>query len=156
MAGGGRRLPTESIAKPFTINQLILAFWRHAEQHYRHEDGTPTNELTDYRYSLRPLRELYGDSPAEEFSPLRLKAVRQRMIESDLCRSVINQRVGRIVRMFRWGVSEELVAETVYRAHTTVRGLEKGRCAARETEPVRPATRSRRAMPAACTCPRRN
>lgn len=135
---GGRRMPSQGIGEAFTVNQLILAFWEHARQHYRHEDGTPTNELTDYRYSLRPLRELYGDMPADEFSPLRLKAVRQRMIESDLCRSVINQRVGRIVRMFRWGVSEELVPETVYRALTTVRGLEKGRCSARESEPVRP------------------
>lgn len=135
---GGRRLSADPIGEAYSINQLILDFWRHAEQHYRHEDGTHTNELTDYRYSLRPLRELYGDMPADEFSPLRLKAVRQKMIESGLCRTVINQRVGRIVRMFRWGVSEELVPETVYRALTTVRGLEKGRCAARESEPVRP------------------
>lgn len=134
----GRRVPPKSVGEAFTVNQLILAFWGHAQQHYRYEDGTPTNELTDYRYSLRPLRELYGDMPADEFSPLRLKAVRQRMIASGLCRTVINQRVGRIVRMFRWSVSEELVPETVYRALTSVRGLEKGRCDAREGEPVRP------------------
>jgi hypothetical protein len=54
----GRRLPTPQGAPDLTVNDLILAFWRHAEQHYRREDGTPTNELNDYRLSLRPLREL--------------------------------------------------------------------------------------------------
>src|SRR3954447_25534441 len=35
-----------------TVNELILAFWtRHAEQHYRHADGTPTGELGNFRDS---------------------------------------------------------------------------------------------------------
>ena len=95
-----------------TVNELIVAFWRRAEQHYRREDGTPTNELNDYRLSLRPLRELYGPTPAADFSPLKLKAVRQLMIDADLCRGVVNQRVARIVRMFKWAVAEEMVPET--------------------------------------------
>ncbi len=50
---GGRILalagtPTGAIAS-ISINEIILAFWRHAEEHYRHRDGTPTNELTDCR-----------------------------------------------------------------------------------------------------------
>jgi integrase len=61
----------------------------------------------------------YGDQPA-------------------LARGVINQRVGRIVRMFKWAVAEEIVPETVYRALATVRGLEMGRTEARESEPVGP------------------
>jgi integrase len=40
--------------------------------------------------------------------------------------------------MFKWGVAEEMVPESVWRALTTVRGLEKGRSSARETEPVTP------------------
>lgn len=47
---GGRRILLEPISESFTINQLILAFWRHAEQHYRHEDGTPTNERKALKY----------------------------------------------------------------------------------------------------------
>jgi integrase len=58
--------------------------------------------------------------------------------QPSLARGVINQRVGRIVRMFKWAVSEELVPETVYRALAAVRGLEKGRTEARESEPVGP------------------
>jgi integrase len=135
----GRRPPRQADDAPsLSVNDLILSFWRWAEKHYRHEDGTPTNELNDYKLSLRPLRELYGATPAADFSPLKLKAIRHRMVEADLCRGVVNQRVGRIVRMFKWAVSEEIVPETTHRALMTVRGLERGRTEARETEPVKP------------------
>src|SRR5262249_19041474 len=88
-----------------TIGELILAFWpRFAEGHYRRPDGRPTGELDNYRDSLRPLRRLYGHTAAGDFGPLALKAVRQSMIESGLARTTINQRVGRIVRMFKWAV----------------------------------------------------
>jgi hypothetical protein len=80
---------------------------------------------------------LYGEAPAAEFSPLKLKAVRQRMIDAGLCRGVSNQRVGRIVRMFKWAVAEEKKPVTTYQALKTVKGLERGRTEARETEPVR-------------------
>ena len=81
---------------------------------------------------------MYGPTPAAEFGPLKLKAVRQRMVGAGLCRGVVNQRVARIVRMYRWAVSEEIVPETTHRALATVRGLERGRTEARETEPVKP------------------
>ncbi len=147
----GRQLPGEADADPAagpTVSAVIDSFWKHAEQHYRRPDGTTTNELSDYRYSLRPLRHLYGSLPAAEFSPLKLKAVRQLMVDgydhpkygtqAALSRGVVNQRVGRIVRMYKWAVAEELVSETVYRALRAVPGLQRGRCEARETEPIEP------------------
>jgi integrase len=138
LANGRRPVVPAAEAPAFTVNDLILAFWRHAETHYRGEDGHPTNELNDYRLSLRPLKELYGRLPAAEFSPLKLKAVRQKMVEAGLCRGVVNQRTARVVRMFKWAVAEELVPETVYRALKAIPGLQKGRSEARETEPVQP------------------
>src|SRR5262249_62222247 len=64
---------------PLTVAGLILAYWPHAELHYRDADGNPTGELTNVRCALRPLRELYEPLPAAELSPLKLKAVRDRM-----------------------------------------------------------------------------
>ena len=62
-----------------TINEVVLAFWtRFAETHYRRADGTLTGELGNFRDSLRPLRHLYGHTPAGDFGPLALKTVRQR------------------------------------------------------------------------------
>jgi hypothetical protein len=89
---------------------------------------------------------LYGHTPAKEFGPRALKAVRERMTEGyehpefgtqrPLSRGVINQRIGRIRRMFKWAVAEELLSETVYRALMAVPGLQRSRSQARETEPV--------------------
>lgn len=38
------------------IGELILAFWEHAEKHYRSPDGKPTGELDNFRDALRSLR----------------------------------------------------------------------------------------------------
>jgi integrase len=131
---GGR-----TVAPPgLTVNEVILAFWKHAEEHYRHPGGTATSELAEYRRSLRPVKELYGHTCATEFGPMALKAIRERMIGAGLCRGVINQRVGRIRRMYKWAVSEELVPHGVYASLATVSGLSRGRTKARETEPVKP------------------
>jgi hypothetical protein len=130
-----RRAPVDNLS----VNELILAFWtRHDEQHYRHPDGTPTGELGNYRDSLRPFRHLYGTTSAADFGPLALKAVRQTMIDAGLARTTINQRIGRIVRLFKWAVETELVPSTVYQVLRAVRGLQKGRSGAHETSPVRP------------------
>jgi integrase len=138
LANGRRPLVPAADAPAFTVNELMLAFWRHAEGYYCDDDGHPTGELRDYRLSLRPLKELYGRLAAADFSPLKLKTVRQQMVEAGWCRGLVNQRVGRVVRMFKWGVAEELVPETVYRALAAVPGLQKGRCEAPEPEPVGP------------------
>jgi len=121
-----------------TINQLLAAFWQHAEQHYRHPDGTPTGELSGYRDSFRMVRRLYGHTDAVKFGPLALKAVRQAMIDANLSRKLINQRIGRIKRSFKWATSEELLPIAVYHSLSTVAGLQAGRSKARESEPVEP------------------
>jgi integrase len=134
----GRR-PIGEQAPALSVSELILRFWeQHAVKHYRHADGTPTGELDNFKHSLRPLRELFGRIPAEEFTPLKLKAVRQRMIDGGLSRKVINQHVGRVRRVFKWAVAEELVQEPIYRALMAVEGLKAGRSDARDTEPVGP------------------
>lgn len=59
------------------------------------------------------------------------------MIESGLARSTINQRVGRIVHLFKWTVGNELVPPDVHHGLKAVSGLTMGRTKARETSPVK-------------------
>jgi hypothetical protein len=45
----GRRLPSraaEGSAGSLSVNEVILAYWRHAEGYDRHPDGRTTTELT--------------------------------------------------------------------------------------------------------------
>src|SRR5262245_12508793 len=121
-----------------SVNEVLLAFWNHAQQHYRDQDGRPTSEVKEYRDSLRPVRELYDTTPAAGFSPLALKAIRQQMINAGVSRGVINRRVGRVKRAFKWVASEELVPVAVYQALATVSGLAKSQSQAREAEGVEP------------------
>jgi integrase len=121
-----------------SVSDVILAFWGHAEVHYRRADGTATGELDNLRLALRPLRRLYGSTPARDFGPKALKAIRQEMVDSGLCRRTVNQRVGRIVRVVRWAAEAELVPASIHHALKAVAPLRRGRSGAREGEPVRP------------------
>jgi hypothetical protein len=112
-ANGGYYVePQASPAGDITVNEVILAFWRHAEERY----GAGNKELEQFRYSLRPLKELYGTHPADRFGPKCLKAVRQRMVDLGWCCGVINRRITRIKTMFGWAGSEELVQPSLAHA----------------------------------------
>ena len=136
----GRQAPpktTRSLVGKMSVNELILAYLQFADGYYR-KNGQPTGEYDSIRNSLKPLRRLYGSAGVGDFGPLALKNVREAMIKSGLCRSEINKRVGRTVRMFKWGVESEFVAPMTHHALSQVRGLSRGRTAARESEPVKP------------------
>jgi hypothetical protein len=137
LAEGGAAPPVADAAGA-RVDEVILAFMKSHHSHYRRADGTETGELGNFRDSLQPLKGLYGSTLAKDFSPKALKAVRQTMIESGLARGTINQRIGRIVHVFKWSVSEELVPPTVHRGLKSVSGLQKDRSAARETAPIKP------------------
>src|SRR4051794_27708530 len=47
--GAGAAEPQAGIS----VNEVLLAFWRHAEQHYRGADGKPTSQLAEYRQMIR-------------------------------------------------------------------------------------------------------
>jgi integrase len=120
-----------------TIDDLVLLYLAHADEHYQ-KDGKPTSEVSCIRIALRHLVATAGTERVRAFAPLRLMAVRKSMIEAGYTRASINQHVGRIVRMFKWAVSREIVPVSVYQALSTVTGLRKGRSKAKESEPVKP------------------
>jgi integrase len=131
--------PGRRSAGEMTVNAMILAFLtRHADAYYRHADGTPTGEVDNFKDALRPLRRLYGRTLVKDFGPLALKAIRGAMIDDGLARSTINARISRIVRVFAWGVENELVPPSVHYGLKAVPGLKKGRTAAREAPQVKP------------------
>ncbi len=121
-----------------SVNEVLLAFLDHAERHYRRDDGTQTHEVDEYKLVCRYVRPLYGHSPAAEFGPLALKAVRQKFIDVGWCRALVNQRVGRVRRVFKWAAAEELVPVAVHQALAAVQGLQRGRADVREAAPVEP------------------
>lgn len=84
-----------------TVAELLLAYLTHADRHYRHADGTPTGETPHVKIICRHVRELYGHTPAAEFGPLALKAVREKFIAAGWCRKSVNQQIERLRRAFK-------------------------------------------------------
>jgi integrase len=60
------------------------------------------------------------------------------MVETGLSRTTVNARINRIRRVFRWGVSVELMPAPVIQALETVRGLQRGRSSAKEPAEIMP------------------
>jgi len=120
-----------------TIAQLCLAYVKHAKSYYV-KNGRITSEVSNIQVALRPLVKLYGKGLVAEFGPSKLKQVRELMIENGIVRKSINRGVGRIKRMFRWGVENEMVSTNVLAAINAVPGIRYGRTTAMEADPIKP------------------
>ena len=126
-----------------SVSELLVRYWAHVETYYRKSDGRPTTEVHCIREAVRRLRKLFGRTPASNFGPMSLKVVRQHMIGEGLARSVINGYIGRIKRLFKWAVAEEMIHPSVIHGLQAVTGLRRGRSEARETSPIKPAPQYR-------------
>jgi integrase len=137
---GGETSSITPLLRPngdLSVMELVAAYWLHAKEYYV-KNGNPTSEQASLRLAFRPLLELYGHAECRNFGPLALAAVRNKMIETRITRKRINQHVGRIRRMFKWGVSREMLPADVFQALATLEGLRKGRTKAKESQPVKP------------------
>src|SRR5262245_33563891 len=134
----GRRLPQPAAASDITVNELALAYWRHAYDYYGWAQEPKRGDRASLKSALRVVRNLYGHTLARDFGPLALKACRARMIRKDWARTYINAQIDRVRRMFRWAAEEEMLSGGVYDNLAKVTSLRKGKCKARESDRVRP------------------
>jgi len=137
LAAGGVLVQT-TIGDSRTVEELLAAFWQHAKLYYVDADGKPTTEQRNYRTLIKRFRRAYGETPAREFGPLRLKAFRQSLVDAGLARGNVNHHVNRIRHIFKWAAGNELVAASVVESLRCVAGLRYGKSEAHETEPIKP------------------
>jgi hypothetical protein len=95
MQGRSASAPT---AEAITVTVLCGRYLRFAKSYYL-KDGKCTGAVPAIKASIKYLRDWYGKSPAAEFGPQALKAVRQRMVEVGLSRTYVNDHVARIKRL---------------------------------------------------------
>jgi integrase len=120
-----------------TIAEVVVAYIEFANGYYR-KDGEPTDEVRLIKTAIKIARELYGRTPATEFGPLALQAVRNAMIGKGWCRTHINKQIDRVKRMFKWATRQQMIPGGVYEALRCVDGLKRGRTEAREGRKVKP------------------
>ena len=102
----------------------------------------PTSELTNVKRAIRCMITLYAALPVKLFSPLKLKACRDRLIQDGLCRSNVNRYQSIITRIVAYGVENEMVSGEVWHSLRAVKPLQRDRSGARETEPIGPVSES--------------
>jgi integrase len=119
------------------IVQLAAGYLTYAEGYYQ-KDGKPTRSIERVRTALKVLRGLYAHLPAADFGPLKLQAIQRHLIQEGKSRRYVNHLTQAIRRVFKWGVSQEMVPASVLQALAAVPGVKKGRTQAKEPERVKP------------------
>ncbi len=119
----GRTVPTEQVDR-YTVNDVLLAYDKHAEAYYQPaRDNSESCELDNLRYALKPLKELFGSTDADDFGALSFKLVRRSMIDRKWTRRHINGCCNKIVRLFRWAAEEEMIPAEVWYKLKAVKSL---------------------------------
>lgn len=108
-----------------TVAELIAAHRDWAKTRYQ-KDGQPTSEVRSFRTALRPVFRLYGHLSANAFGPQALVACRTELVKAGYTRKRINQHVGRIRSVWRWGLEREFVQPETLVGLQAVRGLREG------------------------------
>ncbi len=129
----GRQLPTrEGDPKDPLVKELVLGYWSYIAP------IMPDVEGDKIRLALKPVRELFGDTKASEFGPVRYKAVRTRLVDSGLSISTIRDRLGILKRMIAWGVENELLPGDALHRIQAVAPLRVGREGVKASKKVKP------------------
>lgn len=122
---------------PITITEVIFVYRGHTRAYYQ-KNGEVTREAGLIDDALRILRKHYGTSFVNDFGPVALDDLRDKIIEElDWSRKYINKQANRIRSMFKWASANEIVDAAVAAALRELAGLKKGRSKARETSRVK-------------------
>ena len=122
-------------SKELTVGQMMQQYLAFAEIYYKKPDGRTTSCVAEILTASRSLTH-WSDTPAEEFGPKTLKAVRAAEINRGRPRVTVNRIAKTIRSAFKWAASEELVSASVWHALQTVAAIQKGRTKAPELPPV--------------------
>lgn len=118
---------------PITVARLIVRYMKHAADFYK-----GSSQLVHVRIAARILNKIAGQLPVKEFGPKALKKVRDEMLTKGWTRNHVNANVSRVRRIFKWGVADESVDESVYARLKLLDGLRKGKTTARDNPKKRP------------------
>jgi integrase len=120
------------------VSHVIKRFAQHLKTLYKSKSGRDTGTRETYRPVLKLLGELYGLTPAEDFGPLALKAIRLKMVERGNGRKYINEGAAKIIAAFRFAASEQMISDAIYRKLESVDNLKPRETAAAEPRKITP------------------
>lgn len=116
----------------FLIEDVLLAYVEYAKVYYK-----AGSEYENLKLAVRPVLQLYGSLPANEFGPAQFRVVRDWWLqdESRSCQ-YINKQMKRLIRVVKWAVAQAMLPPETHLAIKCVDPLRKGRCSAREAKKI--------------------
>ncbi|WP_436717763.1 hypothetical protein U8335_13855 [Roseiconus lacunae] len=127
-------VPTHQIDLPLTIGCLTAEFRENLQSRYANNK----HERRRFSSLCTLLEDEYGDLTLHAFGPIKLADVRDLFVASGNCRSYVNQQTRNIVRIFKFGVSRELVTAGQLKAMESLESLRRGQTTAKESVPRSP------------------
>lgn len=116
-----------------TVAELAARFMVHTNKSF----PAGSKEPASYERAMKLLTDAMGDLMADDVSPARFAAMRDKWAETRSVRTV-NRHHNQTLAAFRWGVTVELVTSTVWHALEAVPRLKPKRSSARDPRIIGP------------------
>jgi integrase len=130
----GRRIPdAASTPSGYLVRDLVADYLEAFDA-----DHVGSRQPEMLRLAVKPLLRMWGSHEANGFRPSDLKALRHYLIEANLSRTTINQRITMLKAMFRWGVEDEHVHPDVAAALAAVKNLTRSSAGVKQPRVVEP------------------
>lgn len=141
-ANGVPRAPVKHPSQ-LTVNDLSVLFLRHHKalairKSAENGKNPKRSEFANLKAAARPLWKTHGKMKVADFGPKAMRDVQAAMVAKGWCRRQVNAQLGRVRRIFKWGVSHEMVAPEILTAICTVPALREGESAAPEKAEIGP------------------
>jgi integrase len=122
-AAQARRAAIDQL-RPISVGELAERYLAAMRAEY----GPKSWQAVEGRRIALATCERFAGLEAAVFGPKALQEVQQSLLaQGRICRTGVNRMVRRTVAMFKWAVSEELVAPAVWQALQAVRPLRRGK-----------------------------
>ncbi|MEI8195835.1 MAG: tyrosine-type recombinase/integrase [Phycisphaerae bacterium] len=121
-----------STTQDYSVAEFIRDYLTYAKGRY------PRDKYTVICLALRPLLQLFSETPLREFGPKRLKLVRDEFVKRDLLRREVNRRVNWIKKAISWAVSDERIGGDVPYRLAALEELKRGEQGVRESRDTQP------------------
>lgn len=123
-------VPTHQHDAEITVGQVVSDWKEHVKDR---------SDIVRYRPLCDVIEIEYADFAAAEFGPRRLKELRDTLLaDGKRSRKWINEQIQTVCRIFKHGVSAELIEWDTYNKLTTLEPLKRGCTTAREQKPREP------------------
>jgi integrase len=126
--------PIQQANEPIVVRHITALFRSHVAEKYK---NTPQEKHRHERLCDQ-IDEQFGDVPANDFGPIKLKAFRDGLVKQGLARKYVNRLTNCVVTIFRNAVAGELIDVSRVESLRTLEPLRNGQTEAPETEEVEP------------------